>query len=286
MVTSLSVFFGILFAAGGLVYTARTWETSQESQVTDRYTKAVEQLSSAKIDGRLGGIYALERLANDSPRDHQTIYDVLTAFVREHDPGPGAPLPEKPATDIQAALTVIGRRDATLDREDTSIHPGPAYGQILDLRVIRVKGANLIHADLTSADLADANLTGADLTDANLPRADLTDADLADAYLTRANLTTADLTDANLIRASPFDADLTYADLIRADLTSADLADANLTDANLTNANLRTADLTDAELTGADLTGADLRGITGLSEAAIRKVAKTDRTLFGPMPTE
>jgi len=52
--------------------------------VADRYTKAIEQLGSDKFDVRIGGIYALERIARDSARDHPTVMDVLAAFIREH----------------------------------------------------------------------------------------------------------------------------------------------------------------------------------------------------------
>src|SRR6185312_13739727 len=57
-----------LFAAGALVFTAlnfnlsrRTFELTEQGQVTDRFTKAIEQLGSDKLDVRIGGIYALER---------------------------------------------------------------------------------------------------------------------------------------------------------------------------------------------------------------------------------
>ena len=85
-----------LFAAGALVFTARNFTLSREGQVTDRYTKAIEQLGSDKLDVRIGGIYALERVARDSARDHPTVMEVLTAFIREHSreqwpvPGPAA----------------------------------------------------------------------------------------------------------------------------------------------------------------------------------------------------
>ena len=52
-----------LFAAGALLFTARNFTLSREGQVTDRYTKAIEQLGSDKLDVRIGGIYALERVA-------------------------------------------------------------------------------------------------------------------------------------------------------------------------------------------------------------------------------
>ena len=80
-----------LFAAGALIFTARnfavsrrTLELTEQGQVTDRYTKAIEQLGSGKLDVRIGGIYALERIAHDSARDLPTVLEVLTAFIREH----------------------------------------------------------------------------------------------------------------------------------------------------------------------------------------------------------
>lgn len=80
-----------LLAAGALLFTARNFLLSREGQVTDRYTKAIEQLGSDKLDVRIGGIYALERIARDSARDHPTVMEVLTAFIREHSREPWPP---------------------------------------------------------------------------------------------------------------------------------------------------------------------------------------------------
>jgi hypothetical protein len=57
---------------------------------------------------RLGGIYALERIVNDSPDDRAIIIEVLTAFVRTHAPWP----PKAVAAVNQAArLVVMSYRD-------------------------------------------------------------------------------------------------------------------------------------------------------------------------------
>jgi membrane protein implicated in regulation of membrane protease activity len=48
-----------LAALGSLAMATRTYRLTQESQITERYTKAIEQLGSDKLDVRLGGIYAL-----------------------------------------------------------------------------------------------------------------------------------------------------------------------------------------------------------------------------------
>ena len=195
-----------LFAAGALVFTAlnftlsrRTFELTEQGQVTDRFTKAIEQLGSDKLDVRIGGIYALERVARDSAKDHPTVMEVLTAFIREHSREPWPPsVADNPdqqrltRPDVQAVITVVGRRDATRDI------------QSIDLAGATLAGAYLIGATLARADLADADLTradltgtdptGTDLTDARLAAANLTGARLTDAYLTSADLTRADLT--------------------------------------------------------------------------------------------
>lgn len=184
-----------LIALVAVYYTARNAHTVREGHITDRYTKAIEQLGSDKVDIRLGGIYALERIARDSARDHATVMDVLAAFIREHSrdvdkkaqkkmdwPGPGI------RTDIQAALTVICRRAVINDRLNAAI----------DLSGANISGANLVDARLLNSYLAGADLSGADLTNANLLNAYLADANLASANLTHTNMDGANLTGANL----------------------------------------------------------------------------------------
>jgi uncharacterized protein YjbI with pentapeptide repeats len=66
-----------------------------ERRITELYTKAVEQLGSAKAPVRLGGLYALERLAQDTPAHRQTIVNVICAYLRM--PFPAAPPGSDPA---------------------------------------------------------------------------------------------------------------------------------------------------------------------------------------------
>ena len=203
-----------VFAAGALAFTARnftlsrrTLDVTEQGQVTDRYTKAIEQLGSDKLDVRIGGIYALERIARDSPRDHPVVMEVLAAFIREHSHEPWPP-PDHPASyppgrltrpDVQAALTVIGRRLAKRD-----------------IQPIDLSNTNLVTANLSGADLGGASLTCADLTRADLTKASLAGADLVLTNLTRANLAGADLTDAIFFGVRLDGADLAGADFNRA----------------------------------------------------------------------
>ncbi|WP_254711203.1 hypothetical protein [Streptomyces lunaelactis] len=67
----------------------------KEGLITDRYTAAVVNLGDDAIDVRLGGIYALQRIMEDSPRDQPTVANVLTAYGgpsrRSGDPEEGHP---------------------------------------------------------------------------------------------------------------------------------------------------------------------------------------------------
>ncbi|MEU0567931.1 pentapeptide repeat-containing protein [Nonomuraea sp. NPDC005983] len=68
-------------------------QDATERRVTELYTKAVEQLGHAKAAVRLGGFYALERLAQDNPGHRQTIVNVICAYLRMPYTPPPAPDP-------------------------------------------------------------------------------------------------------------------------------------------------------------------------------------------------
>jgi hypothetical protein len=74
---------------------------------------------------RLGGIYALQRIAQDSPRDQPTVVDVLCTFVRRRTRRSNDDLEalETPI-DVQAAVTVISglrRHGDELDLSETHL---------------------------------------------------------------------------------------------------------------------------------------------------------------------
>ena len=64
------------------IATDLTDRDATERRITELYTKAVEQLGNDKAPVRLGGLYALERLAQDNPAHRQTIVNVICAYLR------------------------------------------------------------------------------------------------------------------------------------------------------------------------------------------------------------
>jgi hypothetical protein len=181
---------------------------AQASLLNNQLATGFERLSSDRITVRLGGIYTLEGVMNASDQYYQPVLGALCAFVRESTRG-NTVSEESPATDVQSALTVIGRRK-----------PGPGY---VELMGADVPGANLIAANLSGANLYETNFSRANLARVNLSGANLVGAHLERAFLVAANLTQADLGRAHLEGA---------------DLVGAQLEDARLDGANLAGANL------------------------------------------------
>jgi hypothetical protein len=139
-VGGLLLFVTAYVSLQNLKATQRNVLVAEEKQVTERFTQAINQLGSKEITVRVGGIYALERIARDSEKDHWTIMEVLASFVQEKLRLPSSEKLEeeeeqplgKILKDVQAALTVMGRR------ESGRSEPGS-----IDLSGANLNGANL-----------------------------------------------------------------------------------------------------------------------------------------------
>jgi hypothetical protein len=205
-----------LLVVVGAVATWRQVYISREGQITERFTRAVDQLGSGNVDVRIGGIYALERIAKNSRADRNAIQYLLGAFVRNHARWPvGAPDgPQHPtatvdrhltwlsirAPDIAAAVGALGRRTPSPD------------ARVLYLSRTDLRGLELEGAELTGIQMRHANLARARLRGVRLNRSDLVDTDLRRADLQYTRLSGADLTGAHLQGADLRHADLSYAD--------------------------------------------------------------------------
>jgi hypothetical protein len=112
-------------AAGTLFFTGRTFLLTRETQVTERYTRAVSQIGEDNLEVRIGGIYALERIGRDSSADRRTVVFVLGALVRNRS-NDGRAQDEEPGDDVYTALRVIGRlaplTDVTVNLRGADLH--------------------------------------------------------------------------------------------------------------------------------------------------------------------
>jgi len=296
----------LLQAVGGMVVlfgAYATWRqvrvsqdglrATQEGHVTDRFSTAVDQLGSDKLETRIGGLHALWRIAEHSARDREAVISIQAAYLRTHLPwppaGPEAPAADVPindvvpleirAADAQVALTGLGVL-LLQPRDQSWINLS-----VTDLRRADCDGLWLHEVNLDRSCMEAAGLYHANLTQASLVSVNLRHADLKTAILRRARCVLADLRGARLVETDLRDADFTEADLREANLRKADAGGAVFRRADLRLADLRGADLSTADLLQARLTGAvaseNTRWPTGFDPAAAGVVVTEDP---GPEP--
>lgn len=215
-------------------------EIQFRGQITDRINKAVEGLGATKVvkqqrrdqegnltyerhaDGsrnytrpvmievtepnmevRIGAIYALERIAQDSLRDHIQIMEILCAYVREKAPvkkvsvskvalyketienvetgqfrlwdntNPVRPFEIRPRADIETALKVLG----------SNRKPHWEKNQFGEPTLFNLNNSGLTGADLSHLDLSFFSFRRSDLTGASLQYAKTFGAVFSDAIL-------------------------------------------------------------------------------------------------------
>ncbi len=244
----------ILLAIWRSTVSERQADTAQQSLLNERYERRAEMLGSDVLSVRLGGIYALQRFAQEHPKEyHVQVLGLLCAFVRhpKEDEVYQRVLAEENADpktfsflreDVQAVMDWIGSRGEA----QIAIEKDAKFE--LDL-----KGADLVHGQFI-----DANLSGAMLQEANLSRANIASTDLSGAYVNYAVLKDAKLTDVDLTGARVWNIDLSDSRMFKVTMPCA-LDDANLSGANLQEVNLSGAHIQYSDLSNANI-GADLSG--------------------------
>jgi Pentapeptide repeats (8 copies) len=165
-------------------------------QIADAYSRSAVELGGT-TESRIGGISSLERVANVSKDDHDSVIRLLSAFLRSvsrvpptDDWAEKGPLEEE-MPELQEAMDALIR----LRQARPSKSPIKLTGAYL------IKG-RLENADLASTRLDSAEMQGADLSAASLSGANLSHANLQGSELCAADLRGADLTKANLQGAS------------------------------------------------------------------------------------
>ena len=242
-------------------------DTAHRSLLNERYQQGAEMLGNAVLSVRIGGIYALERLAKESPYEyHVQIMKLLCAFARHptEDEDYQNKLAERNADlstpysqreDVRAAMEFIGSRDETRVEIETS------QGFRLDLI-----GADLSHAQIGDANLSGsmlryANLSNAEISSVNLSRAHLQGAVMKNAHLmlidfTDARASDADLSGATMLQLTMPSLTLDNANLSGAQLNGVDLSGGFIQYANLSNVGIRNSNLSDTHFLESDLSRA------------------------------
>jgi len=329
----------------------RQREIAQEKLYVELLTKAVEQLgatrekkttnkSSNKADGktetisetepnievRLGGIYALEKLARDCLPLHWQIMEILCAYIKEN-AGPPRTLGEEieelirkpkdnltskeherfeilsreipsPRADLQAALTVIGRRNHAQRYYENENARSPET--VLDLSGIHIPKMNFDYLDFSGTDFSSSTMSFTTFKLSNLHKARFLYARLEhtlldQAYLHRANISCARLENASLcatilynatIQDTHFEGALLYsakfngASCSGAQFSGAEMIGAHLEYCWLNRSEFEEARIDEVKFDGAWLGNVDLRTALGVETKQIAAAWGTATTLL------
>ena len=227
---------------------AKANQNTEQGQRQERLKTAIEHLDSSSDSVRLGGIYELFHLAEDTLEWRRTVLDILCAHIRRItcEKAYQDKYQREPSEEIQSLLTLLFVQEHT---------------------VFKGHRANLEGTWLNGANLRNARLQGANLFNTRLQSAHLDDAQLQGAKLTRAKLQSAWFSNASLLGAELDQALLQLSWLDGAQLQGAYLPNANLQVANLFNAQLQGAILTGTLLQGALFENTFFQGVTCLSDS-------------------
>ncbi|MFI9452587.1 pentapeptide repeat-containing protein [Amycolatopsis sp. NPDC052450] len=177
----------------------RQWSTEHdnaERRLTELYVKAVEQLGSDRSAVRHGGLYALERVAQDNPDHRQVVVDVICAYLRAPFQLPKAPRPRnRPGIHRPLAPSRNSPRARIASREQpetptvTELDDDARQEREVRLTAQRILGTHLrpgsdskhpvkafwkgINLDLTAATLIDFDLRGCQINQARFIKATL-----------------------------------------------------------------------------------------------------------------
>ena len=210
---------------------AKANQNTEQGQRQERLKNAIDHLGATSDSVRLGGVYELFHLAEDTIEWRQTVLDILCAHIRKTtcEKEYQEKYKQHPSEEIQSILTLLFVQEHALFK-----------GHRANLEGTWLKGANLGSARLQGAKLIKTRLQKARLDDAQLQGAKLSNAQLQCAWFSNASLLGAEL-DHALLQLSRLDG-------------------AQLQGAYLPNANLQVAILFNAQLQGAILLGTLLQG--------------------------
>ncbi|HWD88784.1 MAG TPA: pentapeptide repeat-containing protein [Mucilaginibacter sp.] len=251
------VLIGLYFTWNQLSATRESISISQQTLLTDRYSKAIDQLGSNNPQIRLGGIYALEKLAA-SAKDYVSVVDnVLATYIRQKSKDTSSYTFEE----LQAAVGIISFKET-----NRNYLIDEAHGVNISYSVLR-------SIDFNNARLPYAKLIGSDFSQSTFLNAEISNASGLEADFSKTNLTNADLSESNFYGGS-FEQSVMKGAIVR----NANLQLANFNEANLSNCDFRGSDLSDAYLNGTILYGTDLSSVKGLTKNQISRARTNNST--------
>lgn len=157
------------------------WFNASEKQTRATNEPLYEEITIPNIEVRIGAIYSLERIAQDSLRDHVQIMEILCTYIREN--SPAWKTINQIRTDIATALTIIGRRTEKQKAHETLHRRGLFSLHGCNLQKFEGRGL-----DFSGIDFSGSWLNDAVFFDCNFSRCHFEKSKLKDGAMIRCSL--------------------------------------------------------------------------------------------------
>lgn len=225
-------------------------QVQEEGQITERFTRAIEHLGSDNIAIRLGGIYALERIAKDSFKDHWTVMEILTTFIKEKSPMleydideniTSDPSYSKPISqDIQAIVNVLCRRSWIPNEKKNELK--------LDLSHCNLDLAKFFNADLEFCSFLDSSLRFTKWSNVNLNHTAFHNCNVSDANFYNVSIQGSSISEVDFSSCLFSIVNFTNSSLVKLDFINGKFHTIDMTSSYLSNCNFSKSMIYDMNL--------------------------------------
>ncbi len=304
IVAGAGAIIGYIFATGRNIMLDSQNKINAQAQITESMVQAIAQIgavngSEPNIEVRLGGLYSLQRIMQDSEERELSILKILYAYVRENLKRDKTKQPKQINSlfetynlpeDIQAALNIISQ----FNKERKAQGKKLLRDNELNFSHTDFSDYSLKRMDFSDAILENANLSGTDLYQANLSGAFLHGANLSGVFGVMFDLSNAEFFNTNFSGANlscMFDSDMggktiTGVNFANASLSALPLSDKKFIHVNFSNTDLETTDLYGADLSKAvNLTQDQINKASGNEKTILPKGLYTPESWKKPRPT-
>ena len=229
-----------------------------ENHVTGIFSKSVELLglvrevkvtgsdgtlvvhSVPNLESRLGALYSLERLLRESEKDQRAILETLCAYVRENSPAQipndkeeakklyrgDIPLLPTRRSDVQAALTIVGRRPENVRTR------AKREGWNLDFRNSNLSAYDFSGLNFDRSAFENSFLNAAKLSHSSFEGSGFANTVLREADLSRSCFGSSSFDHCDLKNAQIEDTDFSFSKITDTDFRQAKIVSFNISGAN------------------------------------------------------
>jgi len=215
---------------------------ANDAKITDRIAKAVEFLGNEKENIRIGAILSLERIAKDSPRDHQVIFEQISVFIknklenkpRHSDEIIGIIIKNKSYfRDVNLAIEVIGRRNFkndSLQIDLSNCNFSNIRMQNKNFRGINFFGSTFNNSSFFKCNFEECNLITSDFSDCTFNESILSGSKFQNSTLSRAKIVSCDMKRCIFIRAKVDDLNIKLTDMSKSTFSRNRFINAEISD--------------------------------------------------------